>query len=190
MITACRRENSNFIVILLLTRARQIDCNDTFSSNLVYTILINAFSVQNITDIVRILHAIYLCLSMDTLLTTVAVAIIVQSTHLKNFLNFPLEQWYTLEATPTPINELAYNLELRFFLHYTIIHKTTKMSFQPQEFKMLGEKYYLGACIPRAIKGIEVSTLATVSARCISPDKGMQQYINYLHEIRLFAGKQ
>jgi hypothetical protein len=44
-----------------------------------------------------------------------------------------------LDATPTPINELAYNLVLKFFL---------------------------GAFIPRAIKGIEVSTLAILSARC------------------------
>lgn len=55
---------------------------------------------------------------------------------------------------------------------------------------MLGAKHYLGACIPRAIKGIEVSTLATVSARCISPEKGMQEYVNYLYEIGLFAQKQ
>jgi hypothetical protein len=31
---------------------------------------------------------------------------------------------------------------------------------------MIGGKYYLGAFIPRAIKGIEVSTLAILSARC------------------------
>jgi len=31
---------------------------------------------------------------------------------------------------------------------------------------MIGERYYLGAFTPRAIKGIEVSTLAIVSAIC------------------------
>lgn len=34
-----------------------------------------------------------------------------------------------LEATPTPISELAYNFELTFFLHYTVIYKITRAIF-------------------------------------------------------------